>query len=55
MSGKDEEIRRAVAELEALMKDLRSTVEALSGALFKAHLQQLFAPRNCAHVNPDSP
>jgi hypothetical protein len=33
MSGKDEEIRRVVAELEALMKDLRSTVEALSGAL----------------------
>jgi hypothetical protein len=24
-------------------------------AMFKAHLQQLFAPRNCAHVNPDSP
>jgi len=22
---------------------------------FKAHLQQLFAPRNCAHVNPQSP
>jgi hypothetical protein len=33
MSGKDEEIRKVVAELEALMKDLRLTVEALSGAL----------------------
>jgi hypothetical protein len=33
MSGKDEEIRKVVAELEGLMKDLRSTVEALSGAL----------------------
>ena len=33
MSGKDDEIRRVVAELEALMKDLKSTVEALSGAL----------------------
>jgi hypothetical protein len=33
MSGRDEEIGKVVAELEALMKDLRSTVEALSGAL----------------------
>jgi hypothetical protein len=33
MSGKDEEIRKVVAELDALMRDLRSTVEALSGAL----------------------
>jgi len=33
MRGKDEEIRMVVAELEALMRDLRSTVEALSGAL----------------------
>jgi hypothetical protein len=33
VSGKDEEIRKVVAELEALMKDLRSTVDALSGAL----------------------
>jgi hypothetical protein len=24
-------------------------------AEFKAHLQQLFAPRDCAHVNPNSP
>ncbi|MGH3187602.1 MAG: VOC family protein [Streptosporangiaceae bacterium] len=24
-------------------------------ARFKAHLQQLFTPRDCAHVNPDSP
>ena len=22
---------------------------------FKAHLQQLFAPRDCAHVNPETP
>jgi hypothetical protein len=33
MSAADEEIRKVVAELEALMGDLRSTVEALSGAL----------------------
>jgi hypothetical protein len=33
MSGKDEEIGKVVAELEALMADLRLTVEALSGAL----------------------
>jgi hypothetical protein len=33
VSGKDEEIRKVVAELEALMEDLRSTVDALSGAL----------------------
>ncbi len=33
MSGRDEEIGKVVAELEALMKDLRSTVEALSGVL----------------------
>jgi hypothetical protein len=33
MSGRDDEIGKVVAELEALMKDLRSTVKALSGAL----------------------
>jgi hypothetical protein len=33
MSGRDEEIGKVVAELEALMKDLRSTVDALSEAL----------------------
>jgi hypothetical protein len=33
MSGKGEEIRKVVAELETLMKDLRLTVEALSVAL----------------------
>jgi len=33
MTGRDDEIGKVVAELEALMKDLRSTVEALSGAL----------------------
>jgi hypothetical protein len=33
MSGKDDEIRKVVAELEALMEDLRSTVDALSEAL----------------------
>jgi hypothetical protein len=33
MSGKDDEIRKVVAELEALMEDLRSTVDALSVAL----------------------
>lgn len=33
MSGKDEEITKVVAELEALMNDLRSTVGALTGAL----------------------
>ncbi len=33
MSGTDKEISEVVAELEALMGDLRSTVEALSGAL----------------------
>jgi hypothetical protein len=24
-------------------------------AEFKAHLQKFFAPRDCAHVNPESP
>jgi hypothetical protein len=33
MTGRDDEIGKVVAELEALMKDLRSTVDALSGAL----------------------
>jgi hypothetical protein len=33
VSGKDEEIKKVVAELEALMTNLRSTVDALSGAL----------------------
>lgn len=33
MSGRDDEIGKVVSELEALMKGLRSTVEALSGAL----------------------
>jgi hypothetical protein len=33
MSFRDDEIRKVVAELDSLMKDLRSTVEALSGAL----------------------
>jgi hypothetical protein len=33
MSGKDKEIEKVVAELEALMADLRLTVEALSEAL----------------------
>jgi hypothetical protein len=32
VNGKDEEIKKVVAELEALMKDLRSTVDALGGA-----------------------
>ena len=31
MSSKDEEIGKVVAELEALMEDLRLTVEALRG------------------------
>jgi hypothetical protein len=33
MSAKGEEISKVVAELGALMEDLRLTVEALSGAL----------------------
>jgi hypothetical protein len=33
VSGKEDEIRKVVAELEALMKNLRSTVDALSVAL----------------------
>jgi hypothetical protein len=37
MSAADEEIRKVVAELETLMEDLRSTVEALSGALPGQH------------------
>lgn len=39
MSGKDDEIRKVVAELETLMEDLRSTVGALSGALPEQHEQ----------------
>jgi hypothetical protein len=37
MSAADEEIRKVTAELEALMEDLRFTVEALSGALPDQH------------------
>jgi hypothetical protein len=32
-----------------------SSVERERVAGFKAHLQKLFAPRDCAHVNPQSP
>jgi hypothetical protein len=32
-----------------------SSVERTRVAEFKAHLQKFFAPRDCAHVNPESP
>ncbi len=32
-----------------------SSAERTRIAEFKAHLQKLFAPRDCAHVNPESP
>jgi hypothetical protein len=32
-----------------------SSVERTRVAEFKAHLHKFFAPRDCAHVNPESP
>jgi hypothetical protein len=39
----------------AISQQPPSSVESARVADFQAHLHKLFAPRDCAHINPESP